>query len=100
MMTIPVTRVVLRAVARPGTADQLKALLFDLAAQSRRETGCNAYKVFRSQSDPLEFLCYESWASDDALAAHMATPHVARAFEDGLPLLAEPPDRRVYTTIY
>jgi len=99
-MTVPVTRVVLRVRARPDTADQLKAVLFDLATQSRKEDGCNAYKVFLSQTDPLEFLCYESWASDAALEATMTMPHVAQAFEKGLPLLAEPPDPRVYTTIY
>ena len=97
---MPVTRVVLRAVARADTADTVKSVLFELADQSRKEDGCNAYKVFQSQTDPLEFLCYESWASDAALEKHMTTPHVARSFEKGLPLLAEPPDRRVYTTIY
>jgi quinol monooxygenase YgiN len=99
-MAAPVTRVVLRAIARPDTVDQLKAALFELATQSRKEEGCNAYKVFQSQTNPLELLCYESWASDAALEAHMTMPHVAKAFEVGLPLLAEPPDRRVYTTIY
>jgi quinol monooxygenase YgiN len=99
-MTVPVTRVVLRGVGRADTADQLKTVLFELADASRQEDGCNSYKVFQSQTNPLEFVCYESWASDAALEKHMTTPHVATAFEKGLPLLAEPPDRRVYTTIY
>src|SRR5688500_4350171 len=99
-MATSVTRVILRAVARDDTADQLKGVLFDLAAASRKEDGCNAYKVFQSQTNPLEFVCYESWASDAALEKHMTTPQVAQAFEKGVPLLAEPPDRRVYTTVY
>jgi quinol monooxygenase YgiN len=99
-MTVPVTRVVLRVIARPETVEQLRPALFELAAQSRKEDGCNGYKVFQSQSNPLEFVCYESWASDAALDAHLTTPHVQQAFERGLPMLAEPPDRRVYTTIY
>ena len=99
-MTEPVTRVILRVVARPETADPVKAVLVELAAQSRKENGCNGYKVFQSQTNALEFVCYESWASEEALGAHMATPYVAQAFEKGIPLLAEPPDRRVYTTIY
>lgn len=98
-MSVPVTRVVLRMVARADAADRLKQVLFDLAAQSRKEDGCNAYKVFQSQTDPLEFVCYKSWASDAALDTHMTTPHVARASEQGAPLMAEPPDRQVYTTI-
>ncbi|HET7680083.1 MAG TPA: putative quinol monooxygenase [Xanthobacteraceae bacterium] len=99
-MAVPVTSVVLRVVARPETVEQLRPVLLELAAQSRKENGCNAYKIFQSQSDPLEFVCYESWASDAALDAHLTTPHVQQAFAQGLPLLAEPPDRRVYTTIY
>ena len=99
-MGVPVTRVVLRVVARADSMTQLKPLLFTLADRSRKEDGCNAYKVFQGKSDPLEFVCYESWATDAALAAHMATAHVQDAFAKGLPLLAEPPDRRVYTTIY
>jgi|tagenome__1003787_1003787.scaffolds.fasta_scaffold20539986_2 quinol monooxygenase YgiN len=99
-MEIPVTRVILRVVARPDTVGPLKTLLFELAAQSRNEDGCNAYKVFQSQTDPLEFACYASWASDAVLEAHMNTAHVAEAFEKWGPLLAEPLDRRVYTTIF
>jgi hypothetical protein len=35
-MTVPVTRVVLRVLARADTADQLKAVLFDSAEAARR----------------------------------------------------------------
>ena len=76
-MTVPVTRVVLRVIARPETVEQLRPALFELAAQSRKEDGCNGYKVFQSQSNPLEFVCYEILgkrccarrASDDAACA-------------------------------
>ncbi|MEX0753025.1 MAG: putative quinol monooxygenase [Xanthobacteraceae bacterium] len=98
-MATPVTRVVLRVIARESTVEQLQPILLELAQQSRAEDGCNGYKVFRSKSDPLEFVLYESWASDAALDAHLTKPHVQQALSRGLPLLAEPPDRRVYTTI-
>ena len=48
-MTVPVTRVVLRVVARPETVEHLRPVLFELAAQSRKENGCNAYKIFQSR---------------------------------------------------
>ena len=99
-MADPVTRVVVRLVARANAVDRLKPVLFELADRSRKEDGCNAYKVFQSQNDPLEFICYESWANSTAQEAHMTSPHVQAAFEKGLPLLAAPPDQRVYTTIY
>ena len=50
-MTVPVTRVVLRVLAREDTADELKAVLFALAHASREEDGCNGYKVFQSRSN-------------------------------------------------
>lgn len=98
-MANPVTRVVLRVIAKEDALERLKPILFELAAQSRKEDGCNGYKVFQSKSDPHEFVLYESWASDAALDAHLKTPHVQQAFARGLPLLAGNPDRRVYTTI-
>ncbi|HZS63817.1 MAG TPA: putative quinol monooxygenase [Xanthobacteraceae bacterium] len=98
-MAEPVTRVVLRVVARESTVDQLKPVLLELAKQSRAEEGCNGYKVFQSKSEPLEFVLYESWATQEALDRHLTRPHVQTALAQGVPLLAEPPDRRVYTTI-
>jgi quinol monooxygenase YgiN len=94
------TRVLLRTIARPDTAEALKALLLELAEKSCNEDGCEAYKVFQSQTDPLEFTCYESWADNASVEKHMTMPHVARALEMGVPLLAQPLDRRVYTTVY
>lgn len=99
-MASAVTRVILRVVARDDTVEKLRPLLLKLAEQSRKEDGCSRYKVFQGKNDPLEFVLYESWASDAALDAHMTTPHVQQAFAQGLPLLAGPPDRRVYTTLY
>ncbi len=98
-MASQVTRVVLRVIAREDKVEQLKPILLELAEQSRKEDGCNGYKVFQSKSDPHEFVLYESWASDAALDAHLKTPHVQQAFARGLPLLAGAPDRRVYATI-
>jgi hypothetical protein len=40
-MTVPVTRVVLRVLARADTADQLKAVLFDLA-EARAQAAISA----------------------------------------------------------
>ena len=92
-------RVVLRLRARPETVEQLKPVMFDLAAASSKEDGCHSYKVFQNQSDPLDFLLYETWRDQPSLDAHLTTAHVQQAFAKGLPLLDGAPDRQVYTAI-
>jgi quinol monooxygenase YgiN len=92
-------RVILRLRARPETADELKAVMFDLAAQSGKEDGCNSYKVLQNQSDLLDFVLYETWRDQPSLDAHLTTEHVRDAFAKGLPLLDGGPDRQVYTAI-
>ncbi len=92
-------RVVLRLRARPETVEQLKPVMFDLAAASGKEDGCNAYKVFQNQSDPLDFVLYETWRDQPSLDAHLTTAHVRQAFAKGLPLLDGAPDRQVYKAI-
>jgi quinol monooxygenase YgiN len=92
-------RVVLRLNAQPDRITQLKAVLLELAAQSRKENGCTGYEVLQNPSEAVDFVVYEAWAAEAALNAHMTTAHVERAFAEGVPLLASPPDRRIYTTI-
>jgi quinol monooxygenase YgiN len=92
-------RVVLRLRARPETVEQLKPVMLDLASASGKEDGCNAYKVFQNQSDPLDFVLYETWRDQPSLDAHLTTAHVQQAFAKGLPLLGGAPDRQVYKAI-
>jgi quinol monooxygenase YgiN len=92
-------RVVLRLTAQSDKIAPLKAVLLQLAAQSRKENGCTGYEVLQNPADAADFTAYEAWTNEAALDAHMTTPHVAKAFAEGIPLLASPPDRRVYTAI-
>jgi quinol monooxygenase YgiN len=92
-------RVVLRLTAQPGKVEQLKSVLLELAAQSRKENGCTGYEVLQNPADTRDFTAYEAWTNEAALDAHMMTPHVQHAFAVGVPLLAGAPDRRVYTAI-
>jgi len=92
-------RVVMRLRARRETVEQLKPVLFDLAGASSKEDGCHSYKVFQNQSDPLDFVLYETWRDQPSLDAHLTTAHVQQAFAKGLPLLDGAPDRQVYTAI-
>ena len=92
-------KVVLRLSARPDVIEDLKPVLLELAAQSRKEKDCLSYHVLQNQADPCEFTLVEEWTNEGALDAHLQTVHVASAFAQGGPLLAAAPDARRYRTI-
>jgi quinol monooxygenase YgiN len=50
---------------------------------SRKETGCLAYDLDRSMTDPTAYVVHEKWKSLADLQAHLATPHF-RALREAL----------------
>ncbi len=63
-----------------------------MAAATRREPGCRAYRFSADLADPALFYVHEEWATAEALVAHFATPHMAE-FNAILPgLLASAPE--------
>lgn len=78
-------RVVARGVFRPGTVEQALQIYMQLAAQSRLEEGCLEYVVCRDMADQQVLTVLESWRSEQALQAHMVSPHFTRL----VPRLAE-----------
>jgi quinol monooxygenase YgiN len=92
-------KVILRLAAKPDKVEELKAILTSLVAPTRKEAGCLSYEIFQNRADPCDFTFVEEWASDAALDAHWATPHVQDALARGVPLLAAEPDNRRYRKI-
>ena len=74
--------------------DDLVALLEEVQAASRRDDGCLHYGYYTEITDPLSFIAVEEWRDEEAHAAHLRTPHVARLIAalphvgDGPPELA------------
>ena len=62
--------------ARPGKENELRAALTGLLAPTRKEAGCLSYDLHQLPDDPLRFLFYETWASQEAIGAHMQMPHI------------------------
>ncbi len=89
-------KVVLKVQARPEKLADVRSLLLDLAAQSRKENGCVDYQVLQSTADPCEFVAIEEWTSKAALDAHMTSVHVQAAFAKAPSVLAKNPERGVY----
>jgi len=85
--------------AQPQHAETLHAVMTRLALDSRKETGCNAYRVFRAMQDPALFSTFEEWTNAAAEQRHMASAHVAEAFQAATPLLAAPPEFRRFVEI-
>jgi quinol monooxygenase YgiN len=48
-----------------------------MQAETLKEAGCEAYEISRSRHDAGTVHIFEKWASDEALAAHMVSPHMA-----------------------
>ena len=67
-------RVIARAVARKGKADELKALLQGMLAPTQAEPGCRLYELYES-GELGRFYFYELWENQAALKQHAASPH-------------------------
>lgn len=76
---------------RPERRDDAVHAARAMAIATRREPGCRAYGFHADLDDPNLFLVFEEWESEEALARHFGTEHMA-AFRSELPgLLAGPP---------
>lgn len=62
---------------KPGTEARAAQLLGSIVPATLQEPGCLAYDLHQSLTEPTEFMFYERWESDEALAAHAAStaPH-------------------------
>lgn len=92
-------KVILRVIAKPDKVDELRSILLQLAAASRKEDGCLDYEVLQNTADPCDFTLVEEWTTESALDTHLTTAHVQEAFSKGIPLLAKEPDNRRYSSV-
>jgi quinol monooxygenase YgiN len=74
-----------------GRERELRALLDELAAGAREESGCVSFLVLAAE-EPGEFVLLSGWGGEGALSAHYSTPHYRRYREQVGPLLARPSD--------
>jgi quinol monooxygenase YgiN len=74
-----------------GRQADLRALLDDLAAGAREESGCVSFLVLAAE-EPGEFVLLSGWSDEQALSAHYSTPHYRRYREQVGPLLARASD--------
>lgn len=92
-------RVVVKVIARPDKASEMRAVVLKLAEDSRKEDGCIRYDVLQNAAETHVFVLVEEWASSAHLDAHNLTPHVHDAIMKATPLAAAPLDAGRYTLI-
>jgi len=77
-----------RWTAGPGNEERVEQILLRLAAATRTEPGCRAFRPTRSVDDPRLFVIYEEYDDEAALEAHSSSEHFRRyVLEEGVPLL-------------
>ncbi|EJJ31031.1 hypothetical protein PMI11_00728 [Rhizobium sp. CF142] len=76
--------------ARPGKADELKALLAGMIGPSRAEPGNMRWDIWQDQANADIFILDELYADNAAVAAHRETPH----FRDYFAVINDLAERR------
>lgn len=71
------TTILATVEAKPEAAHEVEAALKKMILPTRAETGCVRYELFRSKEKTGTFHLLETYANDDALASHHASPHFA-----------------------
>ena len=67
--------IVVHYQAMAGKGDEVAVLLARHTAATRAEPGNLDFVALRSTEDPDAFVLYERYASQEAFAAHQASPH-------------------------
>jgi quinol monooxygenase YgiN len=62
--------------AKPGKEIFVEEMLRAVIGPTLKEDGCLRYDLHRDKADPRVFIFIEQWQSEEALKAHLASPHV------------------------
>jgi quinol monooxygenase YgiN len=82
---------------KPGTGDTVAAKLKEMAVEVKAtEPGCLLYHANRAVDEPDNFLLYEHYRDQEALAAHRETPHFKEIIEGTIVPLLERRERELY----
>ena len=63
-----------------GMKEEVIKACLDVEGPTRLEPGCISYTYFFGVSDPNYLQVFEQWESEEAIQAHLQTPHVQTFF--------------------
>lgn len=84
--------------SKPETIEITKAILTEMAINSKQEKACIQYDLHQSQEEPHYFFIHEIWENEVALESHNAKPYIQKFVEKASEILAETP--KIYKTNY
>ena len=91
---------VVRMRAKEGEEQRVLDVVRELAAETRKEPGCEAYVPCVDPEDPRSLLFYEQYADKAAFEAHGASEHFQRLAVGQLwDLLDGPRERSFFETV-
>jgi quinol monooxygenase YgiN len=64
-------------VVEEGAIDSVRDALRTMEEETRKEDGCQTYVFSVDINTPTTMRIFERWESQEALSAHMKTPHMA-----------------------
>jgi len=79
--------VVAVSIAKPGDEARLRRALVALVEPTRREPGVLQYELHQDLAEPRRFVFVERWESEEALAAHASSAHIATWREQSIELV-------------
>jgi len=82
--------------SKPETIEITKALLTEMAVNSKQETACIQYDLHQSKEEPEYFFFHEIWDNEEDLELHNAKPYIQKFVEKAPEILAETP--KIYKT--
>jgi quinol monooxygenase YgiN len=92
-------RVIARERIQSGKRDEALAIFRELIEHTQKEDGCIAYNLHQSVEDPDQLAMFETWASKEALDAHMQSEHFQRLIPQVGPLTEGEAGIEVYEEI-
>lgn len=82
--------------SKPETIEITKALLTEMAVNSKQEKACLQYDLHQSKDEPEYFFFHEIWDNQEDLDLHNAKPYIQKFIEKASEILAETP--KIYKT--
>lgn len=83
-------KVIAKFVAKPGAGDKIEEIALELVRQTRAESGCLNYDLFRDTTDSTVYYMVELWENAAALESHFTENHFREAVAAITDLLAQP----------
>ena len=91
--------VIAKMKAKAGNEAELEKWRKERVPHIEKEEGTLIYKIHRLQKDHTEFVFYEKYASEEAVAAHSSASYFKEFFARVAPLLDGKPEISVYEEV-